>query len=57
MTNTKKAGAPKGNTNASKSGDKLDQQYLIYCTKAQKAIWPRDKNIAREMLDKEFGSK
>ena len=54
MTSTKKPGAPKGNTNASKSGDKLDQQYLIYCTKEQKAKWPRDKNIARELLDKEF---
>ena len=57
MTNTKKAGAPRGNTNASKSGPKLDQTYFIYCTEDQKARWPKDKNIAREMLDKEFGSK
>ena len=57
MTTTKKPGAPKGNTNGKKSGPKLDQTYFIYCTSDQKARWPKDKNIAREMLDKEFGSK
>jgi len=57
MPTTKKPGAKIGNTNAKKSGPKLDQTYFIYCTSDQKARWPRDKNIAREMLDKEFGSK
>ena len=54
MTTTKIAGAPKGNTNGKKSGPKLDQTYFIYCTEDQKARWPKDKNIARKLLDEAF---
>ena len=54
MTTTKKPGAPRGNTNGKKSGPKLDQTYFIYCTSDQKARWPKDKNIARKLLDEAF---
>ena len=53
MPTKKKAGAPIGNTNGKKSGPKLDQTY-IYCTEDQKARWPKDKNMARKLLDEAF---